>query len=471
MSADKHTSPPSRTRYGLANPEKAESELWTRAIREGWGGYALRKHFETKGGSTGAVGATCWNYADSSYRDSEPGPYWSWDRFGRTSTMLADGRIIHVAGEHEDYYDPDFCIYNDVIVEHPDGSLEFYLYPKDVFPPTDFHTATLIGDDIFLIGSLGYTDMRRIGETQVLRLNPHTFRIEPVETGGDGPGWISRHRTEQLGDTRLLILGGNVQTEDGYVRNTKLYELDLSAMRWQPVAHGDTSIFPIAENIYHANKNPRAGNANPELCDNPFWHEMLRRKWPPSRARLHYGDFTPPRADKESRDSSAVVWTAVRIEPLEIDLPDGRHFLIGGTIKDYGDESADAWTYNDVIVTHPGGASKILIYPLDVLPDLRALSGFHADGAIYICGVTNWARDKNLPRGPQIYRLDTRSLEVNYVTSAPSHLRVRPNIVRFSEDGTKAVMDLVRQTRNDPCLYIDLDLKTRSWGEPYPSDG
>ncbi|HKJ63528.1 MAG TPA: hypothetical protein VKA94_16275, partial [Hyphomicrobiales bacterium] len=112
MGADDKTSPPSRTRYGTANPEKAESELWTRAIREGWGGYALRKHFESKGGIVGSSGDFCQNHAHSSYRDSIPGPFWSWERFGQSSTPLADGRIIHVAGEHEDYYDPDFCIYN-----------------------------------------------------------------------------------------------------------------------------------------------------------------------------------------------------------------------------------------------------------------------------------------------------------------------------------------------------------------------
>jgi len=26
--------------------------------------------------------------------------------------QLPDGRLVSVGGEHEDYYDPDFCIYN-----------------------------------------------------------------------------------------------------------------------------------------------------------------------------------------------------------------------------------------------------------------------------------------------------------------------------------------------------------------------
>jgi hypothetical protein len=463
MSAEKDTAPASRTRYGTANPEKMESNVWTRAIRDGWGGYALRRHYETKGGTGGSEEAVCGSYADSSYRQSVPGPYWSWDRFGRTSTKLPDGRIVHVAGEHEDYYDYDFCIYNDVIVEHPDGRLEFHLYPRDVFPPTDFHTATLMGEDILLIGSLGYRDLRHLGETQVLRLDTHTFRIEPVETSGSGPGWISRHRTEWIEDTRLLVLGGNVETAEGYGPNEKLFALDLSVMRWQSVAHADPAIFPIAEDVYHANKAPRYGTANPERSSNPFWREMLSRNWTPSRARLHYGDA----AGSEAGDDT--VWTAIRQEPLEITVPDGRHFLIGGVIDDYGDESADAWTYNDVIVRHPGGQSEILTYPLEALPDLRALAGFHSGDAIYIFGVANWKRDKSLPRGPHIYRLDLASYEVSPVTSAPSHLRVNPSTVRFSEDGTKAVMQLVRQTRNDPKLCVDLDLQDLVWSAPYPS--
>ena len=471
MSANHETLTANRTRYGTANPEKIQSELWVRCIREGWGGYALRKHFEAKGGVTGPKGAICRDYVHSSYRDTEPGPFWSWERFGQTSTQLPDGRIIHIAGEHEDYYDPDFCIYNDVVVEYPDGRLEIYLYPKDIFPPTDFHTATLFGDHIILIGSVGYTDMRRVGETQVLKLNTRTLSIEPVITNGEGPGWISRHRAELLDDTHLLILGGKLETEKGYVRNGELFLLDLATMRWKRMAHGNKSIFPITEETYHAYKNPRYGGANPERTDNPFWCEMLHRKWPPSRARLHYGDLADPVSGKESWRNRNVVWTAIRFDALDISLPDGRHFLIGGSVEDYGSESTDSWTYNDVVVTYPDGVSEIFTYPLEVLPDMRALTGFYSNDAIYLFGISNWARDRDLPRGPHIYRLDTKSFEVSYVTSVPENLRVSLFKARFSEDGTIATMHVVRQKRDDPQLLVDLDVRNQSWSEPYPSGG
>ena len=39
-------------------------------------------------------------------------PVWCFRRFGATSTKLSDGRVVYIGGEHEDHYDPDFCIYN-----------------------------------------------------------------------------------------------------------------------------------------------------------------------------------------------------------------------------------------------------------------------------------------------------------------------------------------------------------------------
>ena len=85
---------------------------------------------------------------------------WSWflalaKRFGQSLTLLPDGLAVQIGGEHEDYYDPDFCIYNDVFVHERDGSITIYGYPESAFPPTDFRTATLVGDSIYVIGSLG----------------------------------------------------------------------------------------------------------------------------------------------------------------------------------------------------------------------------------------------------------------------------------------------------------------------------
>ena len=97
----------------------------------------------------------------------DAGPGRCFDRFGQSSNQLPDGRVVCIAGEHEDSYDPDFYIYNDVVIQQPDGRIDIFGYPREVFPPTDFHTATLVGNRIVLIGSLGYPDERRPGETPV----------------------------------------------------------------------------------------------------------------------------------------------------------------------------------------------------------------------------------------------------------------------------------------------------------------
>jgi hypothetical protein len=112
-------------------------------------------------------------------------------RYGQSITLLPDGRVIAIGGYHDD--PPDFCIYNDVVVYDERGNFKIYGYPKDVFPPTDFHTATLVDDWIYIIGNIGYDKDRIEGETPVYRLNCTTFAIEPVITAGECPGWISGH--------------------------------------------------------------------------------------------------------------------------------------------------------------------------------------------------------------------------------------------------------------------------------------
>lgn len=160
-------------------------------------------------------------------------PVFSFDRFGRSATRLPDGRLVLIAGEHEDHYDRDFCIYNDVCVLDGKGGMEYLLYPIEDFPPTDFHTATLLDDHILLIGSLGYRDQRQPGVTQVLRLDLSNWRISRVETSGDNPGWISRHRADLTG-AEILVSGGKVEPD--YRDNGAVHALDLRQMRWRKIS-------------------------------------------------------------------------------------------------------------------------------------------------------------------------------------------------------------------------------------------
>jgi len=166
----------------------------------------------------------------------EAGPSWCFERYGQSITLLPDGREVLVGGEHEDFYDPDFYIYNDVAVRHPNGRMEFFGYPREVFPPTDFHSATLTGNRIILIGNLGYPESRSPGTTQVLSLNLDTFEMETIQTSGTPPGWISEHKAVLSADGRFIQVSGGqlLRSEPNLplVENIDDWRLDLSTGTW-----------------------------------------------------------------------------------------------------------------------------------------------------------------------------------------------------------------------------------------------
>ncbi len=206
-------------RFGETNPERMDVPFWRGMVQCGWGGYK----------------AAC--YFDETF-DREK-PVWSHERFGMSLTPLADGRFIQIAGEHEDFYDADFCIYNDVIVHDGKGGFEILGYPEEVFPPTDFHSATLVGAWIYIIGNLGYSHTQEAHGLRmpVYRLHVETFRIERVVTLGKSPGWIYKHEAV-LQDGRIHLSGENVLTRDAEGKahsqsNLTAYALDLATMAWQ----------------------------------------------------------------------------------------------------------------------------------------------------------------------------------------------------------------------------------------------
>ncbi|KAH7103620.1 hypothetical protein BKA62DRAFT_695942 [Auriculariales sp. MPI-PUGE-AT-0066] len=224
--------------FGTSNPHlftESEQPYWyamTRSCHDAWGGARAL--------------AERWG-KDLPADFSQDSPRYCQKRFGQTRTVLPDGTIVRIAGEHEDSYDPDFCIYNDVLVIHPhpsssDGTeqgcrpLSLYGYPRSIFPPTDFHTSTLVGDKIWIIGNLGYGTERRVGETQVLQLDVQTFAILPIETSGDNPGWLSKHTARLVGD-EIIVNSGQIQVDDQreLQKLAGEYGLNLVSRQWRQI--------------------------------------------------------------------------------------------------------------------------------------------------------------------------------------------------------------------------------------------
>lgn len=201
-------------RFGTHNPTRHDNPLWASLVRDRINAYQVNQRYGYERTFGGA-------------------PTWCFDRFGQTTTDLADGRTIYIAGEHEDFYDPDFYIYNDVVVVSPGGEVALYGYPRDVFPPTDFHSATLDSGSIWMVGSLGYAGTRTAGVTQVCRLDLATMAIEAVATTGDAPGWIHGHRA-QLIDGAIVVRGGKIErhADAPFDENIDEWALDLATRAW-----------------------------------------------------------------------------------------------------------------------------------------------------------------------------------------------------------------------------------------------
>ncbi|XXG94195.1 hypothetical protein Hte_000448 [Hypoxylon texense] len=221
-------------------------------------------------------------------RTNDGRPTWTMrGRFAQSTTCLPDGRMVEIGGRYgtKDEEDYDYCIYNDVLVVRPDGTFTLYGYPENTFPPTDYHTATLMGKDIYLIGGLGYE--RKRGEeqkTQVFRLSTEDFSMHQVKVSGKSPGWIYRHQSEAISDHEIFVHGpakradvvydGEV-LESSHIEPPFQYVLNVRSGAWEKPKDEslpDASISPAETNI-----TERAPAEYPDIRSRGVLWEMLRR--------------------------------------------------------------------------------------------------------------------------------------------------------------------------------------------------
>lgn len=205
-------------RFGSFNPEVMTNPVWSWLVKTRLSAYQA-------------------NERHNGPPDVKAGPGWCFQRMGQSSSKLGDGRVILIAGEHEDSYDSDFYIYNDVVVQHPNGDAKIFGYPRNVFQPTDFHSATLIGNRILVIGCLGYPEDRKPGTTPVYSLDLSTFAISSVETFGTAPGWIYEHHALLSNDgASIMVQGGMLdrgEAEKTLVENLNDWRLCLTNWKWE----------------------------------------------------------------------------------------------------------------------------------------------------------------------------------------------------------------------------------------------
>lgn len=221
-------------RFGVGNAQRMNNPYWLDMVRRRDSSYSAREHFAKQGVPNKLK--HLWDADSSDDKGSEV--VWCANRLGQSWTVLKDGRTVEVGGEHDDYYDPDFCIYNDVFVHQPDGSVTIYGYSPTVFPPTDFHSATLLVDRIYIIGSLGYPENRTLGSAPVYELETRNFSMRRISTKGQDPGWIHGHAARAVSAQEIMVWGGKRLQPDGElvpVESGSRHVLDLSTRRWRRV--------------------------------------------------------------------------------------------------------------------------------------------------------------------------------------------------------------------------------------------
>ncbi len=155
-----------------------------------------------------------------------------------------------------------------------------------MFPPTDFHTASAVGDGIIIVGCLGYPDDRRPGHTPVYSLDLSDYRISEVPTAGEVPGWVFKHGADVAPDGIITIRGGEVieerHGERRYRRNVEEFALDTRSGVWRrltcrnwlqfSIRQEDRSLFVLERRPQREQLYPRGVEHTAEPCED--WNSI-----------------------------------------------------------------------------------------------------------------------------------------------------------------------------------------------------
>ena len=231
-----------KPRRGKLNPETMTNIVWSELIQNNYSPYKAHKTYG---------------------RGEKQSPGWCFSRYGQSKTILSDGTIVYIAGEHEDYYDEDFYIYNDVIVKSPDSEISIFGYSPEVFPPTDSHSATLVGENIYIIGCIGYPEQRDPKDTPVYILSLEDYSIKRFETSGAIPNWLYGHDAIFASEEMAIYCDGgkikNIEYSE-LVENIATWRLCLRSGIWTCVSRKPWSRWRLAREDGKPNKLYELGN-------------------------------------------------------------------------------------------------------------------------------------------------------------------------------------------------------------------
>jgi hypothetical protein len=247
-------------RYGRSNPERMDNPLWLAMVRHRFSGFSASQHYHAK--------------VDLDNKH----PIWCFSRSGMSRTLLEDDSVVCIGGVHEYSGDPDFAIYNDVIIRHWDGTIEIYGYPIDDFEPTDFHTATLVNqaESIYIIGGIGRPCDRVFGTTPVYQLSVRFKTIQRLKVPGIEPGWISKHEARYVtASQEILVWGGEIQTSDDHTaRNFDILAFSIVSNTWRKVER--------PTELRYAYEDPAVASLNPSIEEVALVEEyaLMKRQSP-----------------------------------------------------------------------------------------------------------------------------------------------------------------------------------------------
>lgn len=226
-------------RFGRMNPDLSHEPFWQAMVATHSDPFDARTELVTESWTLSFREKLMRRFGLTS-EPSQLSPIWSNVRRGQSTTWLASGRVIQIGGTFGHEYSTDYCVYNDVIVHEAGKPARVFLYPCDVFPPTDFHTATVVGDWIYVIGALGYLTDRDPETCPIYRIHVLTMHIEKVTPTGDDPGRMFCHEAVRLEGNRILVRQGKLSThQPPFNQSCPPRIFDPNRHAWLPVTTPD----------------------------------------------------------------------------------------------------------------------------------------------------------------------------------------------------------------------------------------